>query len=72
MSLYILNIGTNIASNTTPTVKSVYDRFLTADYLTYSDPEVEQGLHLLVQAGLLTQVRKDAIVQSMLPPALRG
>lgn len=60
------------ASNTTPTVKSVYDRFLAADYLTYSDPEVEQGLHLLVQSGLLTQDRKDAIVQQMLPPALRG
>lgn len=61
-----------IASNTTPSVKSVYDRFLAADYLTYSDPEVEQGLHLLVQSGLLTQDRKDAIVQQMLPPALRG
>ena len=61
-----------IASNTTPSVKSVYDRFLAADYLTYSDPEVEQGLHLLVQSGLLTQERKDAIVQLMLPPALRG
>ena len=59
------------ASNTTPTVKSVYDRFLTADYLTYSDPEVEQGLHLLVQSGLLTQERKEGIVQQMLPPALR-
>lgn len=61
-----------IASNTAPSVKSVYDRFLAADYLTYSDPEVEQGLHLLVQSGLLTQDRKDAIVQQMLPPALRG
>ena len=60
------------ASNTTPSVKLVYDRFLAADYLTYSDPEVEQGLHLLVQSGLLTQDRKDAIVQQMLPPALRG
>ena len=59
------------ASNTTPTVKSVYDRFLTADYLTCSDPEVEQGLHLLVQSGLLTQERKEGIVQQMLPPALR-
>ena len=61
-----------IASNTTPSVKLVYDRFLAADYLTYSDPEVEQGLHLLVQSGLLTQERKDAIVQTMLPLALRG
>lgn len=60
------------ASNATPTVKLVYDRFLTADYLTYSDPEVEQGLHLLVQSGLLTQERKKAIVQQMLPPTLRG
>ena len=60
------------ASNSAPSVKSVYDRFLAADYLTYSDPEVEQGLHLLVQSGLLTQERKDAIVQTMLPLALRG
>ena len=65
-------VAITTASNTTPTVKSVYDRFLTADYLTYSDPEVEQGLHLLVQSGLLTQDRKDGIVQQMLPPALRG
>lgn len=60
-----------VASNTAPAVKSVYDRFLAADYLTYSDPEVEQGLHLLVQSGLLTQDRKEAIVQQMLPLALR-
>lgn len=60
------------ASNTAPPVKLVYDRFLTADYLIYSNPEVEQGLHLLVQSGLLTQDRKDVIVQQMLPPALRG
>ena len=59
------------ASNTSPSVKLVYDRFLAADYLTYSDPEVEQGLHLLVQSELLTQERKDAIVQLMLPPAPR-
>ena len=61
-----------IASNTTPSVKSVYDRFLAADYLTYSNPEVDQGLLHLVQVGLLTQERKDTIVQQMLPPALRG
>jgi hypothetical protein len=60
------------ASNMTPLVKLVYDRFLTADYLSYSDPEVVQGLHLLVQSGLLTQERKEGIVQQMLPPALRG
>lgn len=60
------------ASNTSPSIKLIYDRFLSADYLTYSNPEVEQGLLRLVQAGLLTQERKDAIVQLMLPPALRG
>lgn len=54
------------------TVKKFYDRFLHATYLTYSDPLVEMGFSALVQAGLLTQERKDAIVQLMLPPALRG
>ena len=60
------------ASNTSSSIKLIYDRFLSADYLTYSNPEVDQGLLHLVQAGLLTQERKDAIVQLMLPPALRG
>ena len=60
------------ASNTSSSIKLIYDRILSADYLTYSNPEVDQGLLHLVQAGLLTQERKDAIVQLMLPPALRG
>lgn len=47
------------------------NRITGAAYITYVDPEMELGLSLLVQTGLLTQARKDAIVQSMLPPALR-
>ena len=43
-----------------------------AAYISYADPEMALGLNLLVQFGLLTQERKDAIVQVMLPPALRG
>ena len=53
-------------------VMLLVNRITGAAYITYADPEMELGLSLLVQTGLLTQVRKDAIVQSMLPPALRG
>ena len=48
------------------------NRLMGAAFITYEDPEMEMGLGLLVQVGLLTQERKDAIVQLMLPPALRG
>ena len=48
------------------------NRLSGAAFVSYEDPEMELGLSLLVQAGLLTQERKDAIVQLMLPPALRG
>ena len=53
-------------------VMLLVNRMTGAAYISYADPEMELGLSLLVQAGLLTQDRKDAIVQLMLPPALRG
>ena len=48
------------------------NRMTGAAYISYADPEMELGLSLLVHVGLLTQKRKDAIVQTMLPLALRG
>ena len=48
------------------------NRLIGAAYITYEDPEMDAGLSFLVQAGLLTQERKEEIVQLMLPPALRG
>lgn len=46
-------------------VAMVYERFKIADFLTYSDPRVEDGLNLLVQKGKLSQERKDAITLTM-------
>ena len=56
-----------IATITDPIVKLMYDRLLGAEYLTYEDPETEQGLSLLVSKGLLTAERKSAIVALMQP-----
>lgn len=50
-----------------PMVKLMYDRLLGAAYLTYEDAETEQGLVLLVDKGLITQERKNAIVAVMQP-----
>lgn len=50
-----------------PMVKLMYDRLLGAAYLSYEDPETEQGLALLVDKGLLTPERKAEIVQQMQP-----
>lgn len=50
-----------------PMVKLMYDRLLGAAYLTYEDPETEQGLSLLVGKGLLTEERKAEIVGEMQP-----
>lgn len=50
-----------------PMVKLMYDRLFGAAYLTYEDPETEQGLSLLVSKGLLTPERKSAIVALMQP-----
>ena len=63
-------IGT--ASLSVPAVKLVYDRFLSAVYVTYEDPEVEYGLNILMEAGLLSPERKAEIVTSLLPPAQRS
>lgn len=53
------------ATMTDPMVKLMYDRLLSAAFLTYEDPETERGLQLLVAKGLLTQERKAQIVSAM-------
>lgn len=55
------------ATMTDPMVKLLYDRLLGAAYLTYEDPETEQGLALLVDKGLITPERKAEIVAAMQP-----
>lgn len=55
------------ATMTDPLVKLMYDRLLGAAYLTYEDPETEQGLSLLVEKELLTPERKSTIVALMQP-----
>lgn len=50
-----------------PVVTLMYDRLLGTAYLTYEDAETEQGLVLLVDKGLITQERKNAIVAVMQP-----
>ena len=52
---------------TDPQVKLMYDRLINAAYLTYEDPETEQGLQLLLVNGLLTHERKAQIVALMQP-----
>ena len=42
-----------------------YDDTVAAQFVTYSDPRVEQGLVALVDAGLLTAERKAEIVAHM-------
>ena len=48
-----------------PVVKLMYDRLLGAAFLSYEDPETEQGLQLLVAKELLTPERKAEIVDVM-------
>lgn len=55
------------ATMTDPLVKLMYDRLLGAAYLTYEDPEAEQGFAMLVDKGLLTPERKAEIVAAMQP-----
>ncbi len=55
------------ATMTDPVVKLMYDRLLGAAFLTYEDPETEQGLQLLVVKELLTPERKAHIVSLMQP-----
>lgn len=46
-------------------VKLWYDRALAATYITLDDPRVETGLQALVDAGLLTEQRKLAVLAAM-------
>lgn len=55
------------ATMTDPVVKLLYDRLLGSAYLTYEDPETEQGMSLLVDKGLITPERKAEIVAVMQP-----
>ena len=53
------------AAMQSPQVKLWYDRLLAASFITIEDPRTEAGLQALVGAGLLTQARKDEIVEAM-------
>lgn len=55
------------ATMTDPVIKLTYDRLINAAYLSYEDPEVEQGLTKLLSRGLITAGRKAEIVQLMQP-----
>ncbi|MDL5036861.1 hypothetical protein QRD40_10935 [Comamonas sp. Y6] len=55
------------ATMTDPIVKLLYDRMIGAAYMSYEDPETEQGLALLESKGLLTPERKAEIVVQMQP-----
>ena len=46
-------------------VKLWYDKLLAADFVTRADPRTEQGLDTLVTAGLLTEQRRDEILDAM-------
>lgn len=50
---------------TDPLVKLMYDRLINASFIAYSDPEMEDGLSLLVSKGLLTLDRKNEIIVAM-------
>lgn len=50
---------------TNPLVKLMYDRLLGSAYLTYEDPEVEEGLQLLVEKNLLSKSRKEEILNEL-------
>ena len=53
------------AAMQSPQVKLWYDRLLAASFITIEDPRTEAELQALVGAGLLTQERKDEIVEAM-------
>lgn len=46
-------------------VKLWYDKALAATFITRDDPQVEGGLQALVDAGLLTEQRKAAVLAAM-------
>lgn len=55
------------ATMSDPVVKLIYDRMIGAAYMSYEDPETEQGLALLLDKGLITPERKAEIVAAMQP-----
>lgn len=55
------------ATMAVPAVKLWYDRLIAATFVTYEDPRTEGGLQALVDAGLLTALRKSEIVAAMQP-----
>ena len=60
------------ATLTSPAVKLWYDRLIAAIFVTYEDQRTEAGLQALVDGKLITQERKEEIVQQMLPEELRA
>lgn len=44
-----------------------YDRLIAATYVSYADPRTDGGLQALVDAELITQSRKNEIVEAMQP-----
>ncbi|MDH1700970.1 hypothetical protein [Comamonas terrigena] len=46
-------------------VKLFYDRFTAADFITYEDPEMVQGLEFMEQRGFLTPERHAAVIAEM-------
>ncbi|MDH1700260.1 hypothetical protein [Comamonas terrigena] len=53
------------AAMTDVDVKLFYDRFTIADYITYDDPEMVQGLEFMEQRGFLTAERHAAVIAEM-------
>lgn len=53
------------AAMTDPMVKLTYDRLLNAAFLTIDNPETTTGLNLMVEKGLLTPERREAIIAEM-------
>lgn len=53
------------ATMTVPVVKLWYDRLLAASFISISDERTEVGLDAIQNAGLLTEPRKNAILEAM-------
>ena len=59
-------------ASTDTAVMLLVNRITGAAFITYADPELEIGLALLVNKGLLTPERKAEIVVSLLPPSMQS
>lgn len=46
-------------------MKMFYDIFTIADYITYDDPEMQDGLHFLEHHGFITPARHAEIISKM-------